>query len=254
MEKEGQVVKSSNSRSEKLRKRETDLINMHIVNFTQKVFPDETKFMLASTNLMRRVTGISKDAIKEFSVKPNLPAVMNLFARNRELVHFSIICLMNGGYAPTKILSRVALENILCMRLFNEKPDLAKEWSDNPEQFRKKWTPKKIRNVLFPRASSLQEAYTEFYSKLCDYTHPSFKGWSEQISEKGILWRPIFNPDYASQCIGLIFFTIVQSFKQFIDSFKKWFTPKLVKEISGLLTEDSQMVRRHFQVRADQIQ
>lgn len=244
-------MKSRNSKSEKSRKRETDLIDLKIVNLTEKVFPDETKLMLASTNLMRRVTRISKDAIKEFSVKPDLSAVMNLFARNRSLIHFSIVCLMNGGYAPTKVLSRVALENILCMRLFNKKPNLAKEWSENPERFRKKWTPKKIRDELFPRDSSLWKAYTEFYWKLCDYAHPSSKGWSEQISEKGILWHPIFNEDYASECIGLIFFTIVQSFQQFTNSFKKWFTPKLVKEINEVLTQDSQMVRRHFQVRAE---
>lgn len=242
-------MKSSNSKSEKFRKRETDLINMHIVNRTQKVFPDEIKLMLASTNLMRRITKMPNEAKEAIKARANLSAVMNLFARNRELVHFSIVCLMNGGYAPTKVLSRVALENTLCMRLFIKKPDLAKEWFLNPERFRKEWAPYKIRDELFPRDSNLWKAYKEFYGKLCNYTHPSFKGWSEQISEKGILWSPIFNADYASECIGLIFFTIVQSFKQFTDSFKKWFPPKLVKEINELLTEDSQIVRRHFQVK-----
>lgn len=232
-----------------VRKRETDLVNMRIIDRTKKVFPEETTLMLASTNLMRRVTSVSKEAIKEFSEEPNLSAVMNLFARNRSLVHFSIVSLMNGGYAPTKILSRASLENILCMRLFNKNPDLVEEWFENPDSFRREWTPKRIRNKLYPEGSRLWKAYGKFYGNLCSYTHPSFKGWSEQVSDKGILWLPVFNPDYASECIGLIFFTIVQSFKEFVDSFRKWFSPKLIKQINKLLTQDSQMVRRHFIVR-----
>jgi hypothetical protein len=221
---------------------------------TWRLFSAKTEFKGKSDIVFDENNYVNPKRPHDFSVKPNLPAIMNLFARNRALVHFSIICLMNGGYAPTKVLSRVALENILCMRLFNKKPDLAKEWSANPERFRKRWNPKKIRNELFSRESNLWKAYTVFYWKLCNYTHPSSKGWSEQISEKGILWSPLFNPDYASECIGLIFFTIVQSFQQFTNSFKKWFPPKMVEEINELLAKDSQMVRRHFQVRADKIQ
>ena len=183
------------------RRRETDLINVHIVDRTEEVFPHEIKLMLASTNLMRRVTTISKEAIKEFSTKPNLSAVMNLFARNRSLVHFSTVCLMNGGYAPTKVLSRVSLENILCMRLFNKKTDLAKEWFEDPEEFRREWTPERIRGELFSKGSRLWKAYRKIYGNLCNYTHPSFKGWSEQVSDKSILWHPVFSPDYASECI-----------------------------------------------------
>jgi hypothetical protein len=232
-------------------KRETDLINMSIVKRTWAVFPEEEKLFCASTNLMRRTTGISKDAVTGFDKKPNLSAVMNLFARNRELVHFSLVCTMNGGYAPTKILLRTALENALCMRLFNEKPDLAKEWFANPKQFYSNWTPQKIRNTLFPKESSLRKAYNKFYWRLCDYTHPSFRGWAEQLGNGGIRWRPIFNPDYASECFGLIFFIIVHSFKQFTNklAFQKWLPERLTKEINKLLLRDAQMVRRHFQIR-----
>jgi len=233
-------------------KRETGLINMSIVNRTKKVFPDETKLMLASTNLMRRITSISKIAIEEFSIKPNLPAVMVLFARNRELVHFSIVCLWNGGYASAKVLLRAAVENTLCMSLFNKNPELAKEWFSNPEKFRKEWQPGKIRDELFPKESRLWIAYREFYRVLSEYVHPSFKGWSEQFYEdkfresKSILWHPIFNPDYASECIGLIFFAIVQSFKEFINSFGKWFPENAVREVNKVLPKVSQMVSRHF--------
>jgi hypothetical protein len=222
---------SSDSKLEKSQKREIAYINMHIVERTEKVFPDETKLIRASTNLMRRITSVSKDAISEFSAEPNLPAVMNLFARNRELVHFSMVCLMNAGYASTKILSRAALENTLCMRLFNKKPDLAKKWSTNPDEFGQQWTPQKIRDELFLRDSDLWHSYNEFYWKLCNYTHPSFKGWTELIHERAIPWRPLFNADYASECIGLVFFIFVQSLQQFANSFERWFTPKLLRKL-----------------------
>jgi len=237
------------SRNEKLAKRVTDLINMRIVNRTEKIFPDETILIRASTNLMRRITKISKDAINQISTNANLSAVMNLFARNRELVHFSMVSLMNGGYAPTKVLSRAALENTLCMRLFNKKPELAKEWFTNPEGFRQEWTPQKIRNELFAEGSSLWDSYNKFYWKLCDYSHPSCKGWSELIYEKGIPWHPVFSEDHASECIGLIFFIIVHSIQQFAEPFKRWFSKKLIREVNNIGLQSSQMIRRHFQVK-----
>jgi len=233
---------------EKSQKREVGLMNPSIIKRTEKIFPDETKLILASTNLMRRLTNVSKDASTKFSEQPNLQAVINLFARNRELVHFSVICLMNAGYAPIKVLSRAALENTLCMRLFNKKPELAKEWFSNPDEFRKEWKPQRIRDVLFPINSNLRKDYNVFYWRLCDYAHPSLKGWSELILERSILWHPVFNEDYASECIGLIFFIIVQSLKEFTKAFKEWFTPKMVAEVNNIGLKDSQMIRRHFQV------
>jgi len=229
-------------------KRETALIDRSIMKRTEQVFPEETRLILASTNLMRRITSISKDAIEEFSTNPVLPVIMNLFARNRELVHFSTVCLLNGGYAPSKVLVRVGLENSLYMRLFRKKPELIKDWFTNPETFRKEWPLKKIREELFLRNPTLWKAYTEFYWVLCNYSHPSFKGWSEQIVEHGILWRPVFNADYASECIGLIFFILVQSFQQFAQVFKQWIPDNMITEINSLLPKDSQMVRRHFVV------
>ena len=233
----------------KLRKRETDLINRRIIKRTEEIFPEETELILASTNLMRRITSVSREVINEISTNPNLSAVMNLFARNRELVHFSVVCLANGGYAPVKVLSRAALENTLCLRLFNKKPYLAKKWFKNPDKFREIWTPQKIRDELFTEGSSLWNSYNEFYWKLCDYSHPSFKGWSELTHERGIPWCPLFNADYASECIGLVFFIIVQSLKQFAEAFKKWFSPKLTEEVTTLGLKGSQMIRRHFQVK-----
>lgn len=234
---------------EKSRRRETDLINLGIVKRTEKIFPDEIKLILASTNLMRRMTRISKDAIDEISTKPNLSAIMNLFARNRELVHFSVVCLMNGGYTSTKILSRVALENTLCMRLFNKKPILAKKWFSDPDKFAKEWTPQRIRDELFVKDSSLWHSYNVFYWKLCNYAHPSFKGWSEIVHERGIPWCPFFNVNYADGCIGLVFFIIVQSLQQFAEVFDNWLPTNLVEEVNNIGLKGSQMIRRHFQVK-----
>jgi len=235
---------------EKSSKRETDLINLGIVNRTWKVFPEEEKLLLASTNLMRRMTSISKEAVAEMKSQAALSAVMNLFARNRELVHFAIVCLMNGGYASTKVLSRAALENALYMRLFNKKPDLAKKWFTNPEKFRENWTPQRVRDELFKKGTRIWDSYNRFYWILCNYSHPSFKGWGELIHEtKGILWCPVFNKDYADECIGQIFFIIAQTLPPFILEYTKWLPRSLTEELRNLGTQVSQMVRRHFQVK-----
>lgn len=227
---------------------------MGIVKRTEKIFPDEIKLIPANTNLMRRVTSISKDSIDEISMKPNLSAVFNLFARNRDLVHFSVLCLMNGGYASTKVLSRAALENTLCMRLFNKKPELAEIWFSNPDKFRNEWKPHEIRKELFSEeSSSLWDSYSRFYWQLCDYSHPSSKGWSEIIYEdvhiRKLLWRPVFNDDFASECIGLIFFIIVQSLKPFTEAFSKWLPQNLIEEIIEIGKRDSEMIQRHFRVK-----
>ena len=227
----------------------TPLVNKAIMKRTEEIFPEELKLILASTNLMRRATSISANAIREFSTNPQLPAVMNLFARNREIVHFSMVCLMNGGYAPTKILLRAALENSLCMRLFNKRNELAKKWLVNPDKFKEKWTPKKIMEYLFAEDSKLKEGYENFYGRLCEYVHPSVKAWTEQYVEKGILYRPVFNVDYVEEGMGLIFFIIVHSFKQFIKAFYRWIPNDLIVNINAYLPEVSKMVSRHFQVK-----
>ena len=79
-------------------KRVTDLINLGIVNRTEKVFPEELILLRASTNLMRRVTSIADKVLSHSDTRADLKAVFDLFSRNRDLVHFSIVCLLNGGY------------------------------------------------------------------------------------------------------------------------------------------------------------
>jgi len=89
-------------------KRITDLVNLNIMNETQQIFPEEVTTLLATTNFMRRITKVANKALPYFDEQPSLRAVMGLFCRNRELAHFSIVCMLNAGYCETKILSRVA--------------------------------------------------------------------------------------------------------------------------------------------------
>lgn len=118
-------------------KRETDLINLRIIKKTEDVFREETIILRASTNFMRRLTKSSREALPHFDKQPNLRAIMELFCRNRELAHFSIVCIVNAGYAETKILSRVSMENFLLMRLFAIRPVLASTWISVPREIQK---------------------------------------------------------------------------------------------------------------------
>jgi len=234
-------------------KRVTDLINIKIIKRTEQVFPEETVVLRAGTNLMRRLTKTSKKALSDFDKQRHLRAVMELFCRNRNLAHFSIVCMVNAGYAETKILSRVAFENFLLMRLFALKPNLAELWFSNPDDFRTKWPQKEIRKAVFSKKPEWITSYDKFYWVLCDYTHPSFKGWYEIFRrEKGgvfISSRPEFNADYSSECIGLICFMMIQTVKVYTDLFKQWMDEETINEANNLMPKIHEMVRRHFEVR-----
>ncbi|MCJ7559043.1 hypothetical protein MUO79_00295 [Candidatus Bathyarchaeota archaeon] len=88
---------------------------------------------------------------------------------------------------------------------------------------------------------------------LCDYSHPSFKGWIELLKkkEKGIFigCAPEFDANYASECIGLICFVTIQSLKAFVDAFRAWFTMGLLAEADKLMPKILEMVTRYFEVR-----
>lgn len=234
-------------------KRETDLINRKIIETTENVFPEETTILRASTNFMRRLTKISDRAVPYFDSQPSLRAVLELFCRNRELTHFSVVCMVNAGYSETKILSRVAFENFLLMRLFAIKPNIAHIWFSNPEKFRRDWRPETIRKTVFSNKTGRAEHYGVFYGLLCDYTHPSFKGWYEIFKQKKdgvfIAAFPEFNPDYASECIGLICFVAIQTVKVYTDFFKKWFDDDMLNESQRLLKKLLEILPRHFEVR-----
>jgi hypothetical protein len=234
-------------------KRETDLINLKIIGQTEKVFPEEIIILRATTNFMRRLTKVANQALPYFDQQPSLRAVMELFCRNRELTHFSIVCIVNAGYSETKILSRVAIENFMLMRLFSAMPDVAHTWFSDPEKFRKDWTPKKIRQTVFSKVPKRATSYDAFYWLLCDYSHPSFKGWYEIFKRQNervlIGARPEFNAEYSSECIGLVSFVSLQSVKIYVDFFKAFFDENMLNEINSLMPKLFEIVTRHFEVR-----
>ena len=178
---------------------------------------------------------------------------MELFCRNRELAHFSIVCMLNAGYSETKILSRAAFENLLLMRLFMIKPEIAGVWFSDAEKFREKWRPKKIRKSVFSSIPEQLAGYENFYSLLCDYTHPSFEGWFELFKrEKNnvvIGAKPELNSEYASECIGLICFIALQSVDVYVKLFQKWMGENTLNEANNILMPKVlHIVKRHFQV------
>lgn len=60
---------------------------------------------------------------------------------------------------------------------------------------------------------------------------------------------PEFNPDYASECIGLICFAIIQSVKVYVDVFASWIDQKKLNEANNLMPKLYEIVTRHFEVR-----
>ena len=146
------------------------------------------------------------------------------------------------------------MENFLLMRLFAVSPVLASTWISEPEKFRDRWTPKEVRKAVFRKKPERATNYERFYWLLCDYSHPSFKGWYELFRKQNdgvfISSRPEFNADYASECIGLICFAIIQSVKAYVDAFKPWLDQKIVDEGNRLMPKLHEMVTRHFEVRS----
>ena len=227
------------------------MINLNIMNETQKIFPEETTVLLATTNFMRRVTTVANKALPYFDQQPSLRAVMELFCRNRELAHFSIVCMLNAGYNETKILSRAGFENVLLMRLFMKEPDIASLWFSDSAKFKETWKPYKIRKAVFLNHPEAREGYDNFYSLLCDYAHPSFKGWFEMFKRQKSLTvigaKPELNSEYVSECIGLVCFIALQSIDVYVKFFQKWMDEKTLNEANSILMPRVlDIVKRHF--------
>jgi hypothetical protein len=228
-------------------KRITTLFDKRIRKTTEQVFPDAIKSILANTNLMRRTTD-PKNHNPDVRKLAHGSATILLFSRNRELIHFSTVCLLHGGYSSVKVLVRAAYENALYMRLFNKMPRLADEWFRDTERFREKWVMGKTRQTLFQKGSSLYDSHTRFYGELCKYAHPSFEGWREQLHGGGVLWRPMFKTDNAEESMGLIFYVIVQTWKAFLAALEKQISKDFLPEIYGRMKNNVEMLDRHFVV------
>ena len=161
--------------------------------------------------------------------------------------------MLNAGYSETKILSRAAFENLLLMRLFMIKPEIAVDWFSDAEKFREKWRPKKIRKSVFASIPEQLAGYENFYSLLCGYTHPSFEGWFELFKrEKNnvvIGAKPELNSKYASESIGLICFIALQTIDVYVKLFQKWIDENTLSAANNILMPKVlHIVKRRFQV------
>jgi hypothetical protein len=228
-------------------KRITTLLDGRIQKMTGQLFPDAIKAILANSNLMRRATD-PNNYNPDVRKLAHGSATFLLFSRNRELIHFSAVCLLHGGYSSVKVLVRAAYENGLYMRLFNKMPRLAEEWFKDTEKFRRTWRIGIAQQELFQKSSSLCNSHAKFYGELCKYAHPSSEGWREQLRDGGVLWRPMFNADNAEESIGLVFYVIVQTWKTFLAAMEKQISKEFLPEIYRRMMNNEGMLERHFVV------
>jgi len=105
---------------------------------------------------------------------------------------------------------------------------------------------------VFSKIPEQLAGYDSFYRLLCDYVHPSSKGWFEifkrQTTSVVIGAKPEFNPEYASECIGLICFIALQSIDVYVKFFQKWFDVNSLNEANNILMPKVlDIVRKHFE-------
>lgn len=209
---------------------------------TKAVFPEETQHLEVGLALMRDLTQITKEAIKEYPRKPNLFTNHNLFARNRQLLLNAYVSLLFSSYGTQFVILRTVLENNNLMRLFNKNPQYSFEWLSKeiqdrfPPETRSKYgksgkhdrefKPTFVRENVFDvlGKEKVRSDIKVFYDQLCNYTHPNFLGWREIIIKqpKGIeiiLNMPRFQETTADSAVGIALFLTQATFKSFVDTF-----------------------------------
>jgi hypothetical protein len=209
---------------------------------TKAVFPEETRRIEWGLALMRDLTQITKDAIKDYKTKPNLFTNHNLFSRNRQLLLNAYFCLLSSSYGTEFVILRTVLENNNLMRLFNKNPQYAFEWLSEDAQKRfpketqikygksgkhdKKYKAGFVRKHVFEEIEQekVRKDITQFYDDLCHYTHPNFRGWHELTGKlrdiEIILNMPHFQEKNAETAVGISLFLMQLTFKPFVETFK----------------------------------
>jgi len=209
---------------------------------TKSVFPDEIQLIESGMLLMREVTQITDVASKEYPKAPNMYANHNLFARNRQLLLSAYISCLHASYGTSFVILRTVLENNNLIRLFNKNPQLAFDWLPKEEQLKfdqeiqkrygasgkinETYNPIPVNNLVFDDKTKpeIGEELKKFYGQLCNYTHPNFTGWQELIAYKGdigvIQNMPTFSPDTGETVIGVLLFSMILTFKAFVETFK----------------------------------
>jgi len=211
---------------------------------TKSIFPEEIQRIEFGLALMRDLTQVTQDAVKDYKTKPNLYANHNLFARNRQLLLNAYFCLLSSSYGTQFVISRIVLENNIQMRLFNKNPQHAFEWLSKEKQKRfSKETQLKygksgeskrrfdawwVRNQVFKEVEKIKvgREIKELYRDLCNYVHPNFLGWQELVGRRGeseiILNMPRFLLNNAEKAVGITLYLTQLSFKTFYETFKDY--------------------------------
>ena len=213
------------------------------LKMTKGVFPEETLHLEVGLALMRDLTQITEEAVKEYPKKPNLFTNHNLFARNRQLLLNAYVSLLFSSYGTQFVILRTVLENNNLMRLFNKNPQYSFEWLSKEIQNRfppetrlkygksgkhdREFKPTFVRENVFDvlGKEKVRSDIKEFYDQLCNYTHPNFLGWREIVIKQPeeveiILNMPRFQEATADSAVGIALFLTQATFKSFVDTFK----------------------------------
>jgi len=208
------------------------------------VFPEEILQIESGLILLRDLTKITKEASKEYPNKPNYYANHELFARNRQLLLSAYVNLLFSAYGTNFVILRTVLENNNLMRLFNKNPKFAFWWfprsiqkrfskevqSKFSKQVKERQTykPGFVRKKIFDTVEkeTLRDEIREFYSQLCDYTHPNYTGWKELTVQKEgvemILNVPHFSLKESETAMGVYLFIMQGTLKGFVETFRDY--------------------------------
>jgi hypothetical protein len=192
--------------------------------------------------LMRDLTQVTQDAVNDYKKKPNLFVNHSLFARNRQLLLNAYFCLLSSSYGTEFVILRTVLENNNLMRLFNKNPQYAFEWLSKdmqnrfPQETKLKYGKSGKHDITYSATfvrehvfdeigkEKIRSDIKEFYSDLCNYTHPNFSGWQELVVKQEqneiILNTPRFISQIADKSIAVMLFLMQLSFKTFFETFK----------------------------------
>ena len=208
------------------------------------IFPEEIQQIESGLILLRELTKITKEASKEYPNKPNYYANHDLFARNRQLLTNAYVSLLFSAYGTNFVILRTVLENNNLMRLFNKNPKLAFWWF--PQNIQKRFSkevqtkfskhlkerqiykPEFVRKKIFDTVEkeTLRVEIRDFYSQLCNYTHPNYVGWKELVVQNEgvelILNVPSFSLKESEVGLGVYLFVMQGTLKGFVETFKDY--------------------------------
>jgi len=210
---------------------------------TKGVFPEETHQLEYGLELLRNLNKEFQETVNEYPKKPYLYTNHNLFSRNRQLLLNAYTSLLFSSYGTEFVILRTVLENNNLTRLFTKKPQYAFEWLPKTLQERfpqetklkfgqsgraeRRFKAKFVRDGVYGKKGkeTVQSDIEQFYSDLCNYTHPNHKGWQELVfrepdSPEMISNIPEFQDEIAETGIGVGQFSMQTTFKAIVETFK----------------------------------